>query len=177
MPKISLREIVADWDAKDVRNVVISILLVIVPLYFRQITTFIIDTVVATSVLGSNKYIDNLYLSASGEPGADILIMMFMFTAFLPIIMMFFFAMYRRAERRVRSAPYGAVAFGGVVKPRAVASTRIAGLIVALLSFSMLSILVTSIIFPVQAASNFHKRLIALSNVMSNKEKADIQSQ
>jgi len=64
----TLRDIIRNWDAKDIRNLILTVLALVIPIYFQKVVGFGADVVSELSSSLSTKFVDDLYQSASGNP-------------------------------------------------------------------------------------------------------------
>ncbi len=80
-----LRDMIRNWDAKDVRNLILSVLALVIPIYFQKIIGFSVDIVSEFSSSLSTQFIDSLYHNASGNPIAITSLLVFSIIYMMPI--------------------------------------------------------------------------------------------
>jgi hypothetical protein len=167
---INLRDIIRNWDAKDVRNVLVSIIALLIPVYFQTVTGYISSLVVDVFVNISTMFTNSLYRSASGDPAAVAISMVFCMVFALPVMLM--------TTNRIitHRPPEKEGALWRFIRSRS-PSVLISFLGLLLIFVIILTIVsITTIVFPVQIYVEFHKKVDSMASFISQQERNDLIS-
>lgn len=167
---MKLKAVITDWDVKDIRNLIIAILLLIVPVYFQTVTAYVLQSIVTYISLFSTKAINFLYRNAAEDPAHYATLNIFCFA--LIAFALFITLPIKNQRSNVRdntSLPLQNLSIEKLKrKLRLMYAAMWAARIFTILFCSMLYV---SIAFPIIINDSFHKRINIVSPYISEHDR------
>lgn len=164
-----LRDIIRNWDAKDIRNLVVTILALVIPIYFQKIIGFTANIVSEFSNSLSTQFVDRLYRDASGNPIAITSLIIFSMLYAMPL----FISILNRASLKPSSS--ASTASRNIIQNYLSRQSR-AFLIFFVIFFAICSIMlfviaITTVSVPLLAYIDFNQKVLALTPYMTDQER------
>jgi len=165
----TLRDIIRNWDAKDIRNLILTVLALVIPIYFQKVVGFGADVVSELSSSLSTKFVDDLYQSASGNPIAMMSLLVFLILYTMPLMILI---VNQASLKSNESIPHSSRSIISNYFSKKSNAFLICFLIFLIVVFILLFIATTlTVSIPLLAYVSFNQKISALTPYMTDQER------